>query len=160
MFVCLFTLGVSVISLDKALEITRISATVGDNVEIKCDVSGSPPMPIVWKRFEVDLSSLNQEDQVRVFSDGTLYLNKIQLLHAGNYSCHAQRNEEVIQTHMLSVQSKYVKSTQRQGNVVLAPDGQLEVWWHFYLNPASSENLTPTASTKLILSVLTLYLVA
>lgn len=94
------------ISLDKALEITHVSATVGDNVEIKCDVSGSPPMPIVWRRYGVDLSSLNQEDQVRVFLDGSLYLNKIQLLHAGNYSCHAQRNQEVVQTHILSVQSK------------------------------------------------------
>ncbi len=94
------------ISLDKALEITHVSATVGDNVEIKCDVSGSPPMPIVWRRYGVDLSSLNQEDELRVFSDGTLYLNKIQLLHAGNYSCHAQRNQEVVQTHILSVQSK------------------------------------------------------
>lgn len=94
------------ISLDKALEITHVSATVGDNVEIKCDVSGSPPMPIVWRRYGVDLSTLNQEDQVRVFSDGTLYLNKIQLLHAGNYSCHAQRNQEVVQTHVLSVQSE------------------------------------------------------
>jgi hypothetical protein len=95
-----------VISLDKALETTHVTATVGDNVEIKCDVSGSPPMPIVWRRYSVDLSSLNQEEQIRVFPDGTLYLNKIQLLHSGNYSCHAQRNQEVIQTHILSVQSE------------------------------------------------------
>ncbi len=63
-------------------------------------------MPIVWRRYGVDLSSLNQDEQIRVFPDGTLYLNKIQLLHAGNYSCHAQRNQEVIQTHILTVQSK------------------------------------------------------
>ncbi|OXA59102.1 Follistatin-related protein 5 [Folsomia candida] len=98
--------GVSVISLDKALETTHVTASVGDNVEIKCDVSGSPPMPIVWRRYGVDLSSLNQDEQIRVFPDGTLYLNKIQLLHAGNYSCHAQRNQEVIQTHVLTVQNQ------------------------------------------------------
>lgn len=98
------------ISLDKALEITHVSATVGDNVEIKCDVSGSPPMPIVWRRYGVDLSR-ELSDYVRVFSDGTLFLNKIQLLHAGNYSCHAQRNQEVVQTHILSVQSKSPKNS-------------------------------------------------
>jgi len=94
-----------VISLDKALETIHLSATVGDNVEVKCDVAGSPPMPIVWRRYGIDLSTVNQEEQVRIFPDGSLYLNKIQLLHAGNYTCHAQRNQEVIQTHVLSVQS-------------------------------------------------------
>lgn len=98
--------GVSVISLDKALEVVHVTASVGENVEIKCDVSGSPPMPIVWRRYGVDLSTLNQDDQIRVFTDGTLFLNKIQLLHAGNYTCHAERNQEVVQTHILSVQSK------------------------------------------------------
>lgn len=73
------------------------------------DISGSPPIPILWKRYELDLSTLNQEDEIRVFSDGTLFLNKIQLLHAGNYSCQAQRNDKVVQTHVLTVQSK--KST-------------------------------------------------
>jgi hypothetical protein len=66
--------------------VTTVTANVGENVELKCDVSGSPPLPILWKRYGLDLSTLNQEDQIRVFSDGTLFLNKIQLLHAGNYS--------------------------------------------------------------------------
>jgi len=97
--------GVSVVSLDKALEVNHLSARVGDNVEIKCDVTGTPPPPIVWRRNEADLASLN-EDEVRVFSDGSLYLTRIQLIHAGNYTCHAQRNKDVVQTHVLTVHSK------------------------------------------------------
>lgn len=97
-------LGLSVVTLEKALEINRISAKVGDNVEIRCDVSGNPPPPIVWKRYSADLTTLGDED-VRVFSDGSLYLTKIQLVHAGNYTCRALRNSEVTQTHVLTVHS-------------------------------------------------------
>lgn len=104
----LFSTGVSVVSLDKALEINHLTARVGDNVEIKCDVTGSPVPPIVWKRNGQDLAALDEEE-VRVFTDGSLYLTRIQLQHAGNYTCHAQRNEDVVQTHVLTVHSECCK---------------------------------------------------
>lgn len=97
--------GLSVVSLDKALETNHLSARVGDNVEIKCDVTGSPSPPIIWKRYASDLTLLS-EDEVRVFNDGSLYLTKIQLINGGNYSCHAQRNKDVMQTHILTVHSE------------------------------------------------------
>lgn len=103
-------IGLSVVTLEKALEINRISAKVGDNVEIRCDVSGNPPPPIVWKRYSADLTTLGDED-VRVFSDGSLYLTKIQLVHAGNYTCRALRNSEVTQTHVLTVHSMFNNNT-------------------------------------------------
>lgn len=74
-------------------------------MEIKCDVTGTPPPPIIWQRNKADLSLLNEEE-VRVFSDGSLYLTRIQLIHAGNYTCHAQRNKDVMQTHVLTVHSR------------------------------------------------------
>lgn len=53
------------VSLDKALETNHLSARVGDNVEIKCDVTGSPvPIPIIWKRYSTDLTMLS-EDEVK-----------------------------------------------------------------------------------------------
>lgn len=59
--------SLSVVSLDKALETNHLSARVGDNVEIKCDVTGSPvPIPIVWKRYSTDLTMLS-EDEVKDF---------------------------------------------------------------------------------------------
>lgn len=53
--------GVSVVSLDKALEVNQVSARVGDNLEIKCDVTGTPTPPIVWRRNGLDLAALNSE---------------------------------------------------------------------------------------------------
>ncbi|XP_026299924.1 follistatin-like 5 isoform X2 [Apis mellifera] len=94
--------SVSVVSLDKSLEVNHISARVGDNVEIKCDVTGTPPPPLVWQRNGADLETLN-EPEIRVFNDGSLYLTKVQLIHAGNYTCHAVRNQDVVQTHVLTI---------------------------------------------------------
>lgn len=94
--------SVSVVSLDKALEVNQVSARVGDNLEIKCDVTGTPTPPIVWRRNGLDLAALNSED-IRVFMDGSLYLTRLQLVHAGNYTCHADRNKDVVQTHILTV---------------------------------------------------------
>lgn len=45
--------------------------------------------------------------QIRVFNDGSLYLTNVQLQHAGNYTCHALRNQDVVQTHLLTVYSKF-----------------------------------------------------
>lgn len=119
-----FSLGVSVVSLDKALETNHLVARVGDNVEIKCDVTGSPVPPIVWRRNNIDLASLNEED-VRVFSDGSLYLTRIQLQHAGNYTCHAQRNNDVVQTHILTVhsESKITLFAMIRRNLILSSPG-------------------------------------
>lgn len=55
-------IGVSVVSLDKSLEVNHISARVGDNVEIKCDVTGTPPPPLVWQRNGADLETLNEPE--------------------------------------------------------------------------------------------------
>ncbi|XP_059615041.1 follistatin-related protein 5-like [Phlebotomus argentipes] len=94
--------SVSVVSLDKVLETNHLTARLGDNVEIKCDVTGSPAPPIVWHRNGVDLLTLVEEN-IRVFTDGSLYLTHVQLVHAGNYTCHAQGNDDVVQTHILTV---------------------------------------------------------
>lgn len=49
-------------SLDKNLEINHIPARVGDNVEIKCDVTGTPPPPLVWRRYDADLEALSEPE--------------------------------------------------------------------------------------------------
>lgn len=92
--------------MDKALELNQVSARVGDNIEIKCDVTGSPTPPIVWRRHGLDLAQL-AEEELKVFPDGALYINNVRLIHAGNYTCHAQRNKDVVQTHVLHVHSTF-----------------------------------------------------
>lgn len=52
------------VSLDKALETNHLSARVGDNVEIKCDVTGTPSPPIIWKRYSTDLTMLSEDEVI------------------------------------------------------------------------------------------------
>lgn len=47
--------GVSVVTLDKDLQWVQRRVRQGDNVELACDVSGSPPPPVVWERNGVYL---------------------------------------------------------------------------------------------------------
>ena len=96
------------VSLDKALEVNQFGGRVGDNIEIKCDVTGSPSPPIVWRRQGLDLTQLSTDDEFKVFPDGALYISNVRLIHAGNYTCHAQRNKDVVQTHILHVYSKLI----------------------------------------------------
>lgn len=53
--------------------------------------------------------------QIRVFNDGSLYLTNVQLEHAGNYTCHALSNQDVVQTHILTVYSKFLRQDARGG---------------------------------------------
>lgn len=48
-----------------------------------------------------------------MFNDGSLYLTKVQLIHAGNYTCHAVRNQDVVQTHVLTIHSKFLGNASR-----------------------------------------------
>ena len=48
------------VSLDESLALNQIQAHLGDNVEIRCDISGEPQRPAIkWYRHGVDLSSIN-----------------------------------------------------------------------------------------------------
>lgn len=71
--------------------------------------SSSPAIPATqWYRYGVDVSKLiNLGEQFQIHKDGTLLINRVELIHAGNYSCHDDRgNEKVIQPYVLAVQSK------------------------------------------------------
>ena len=53
--------GVAVVTLDASIAVRRVSARVGDNLEIKCEVSGTPTPHIIWRRNGLDLAALNSE---------------------------------------------------------------------------------------------------
>ena len=107
--------GISV-TLDKALEINHLSVRIGDNVEIKCDIIGRPKPPtIIWQRYNYDLTLMNytingddrnQIDEIRLMSGSFINIQNIQLKHAGNYTCHATSDKNIIQTHILTVHSE------------------------------------------------------
>jgi len=101
-FAHLFT--ITMVTLDQNLAVNNIQAHVGDNVEIRCDIVGRPtPPPIVWTRWGVNLATINVPN-LKVFSDGSLYLTDVQLSLSGNYTCQAEgSNSAIKQVHILSI---------------------------------------------------------
>lgn len=96
------------ISLDKALETKQTRAVEGDTVVLRCDITGSPPPYIQWKRYGTGLSQIANSG-MKSNTDGTLSLTNVRMIHAGHYSCESPRNPEVVQTHIVEVESKQPK---------------------------------------------------
>jgi len=101
--------GVTMISLEKALEWKTVSVDVGRSVILQCDISGYPPTSIIWFK-PPHLSLSNEPPHTRLNPDGTLSLVNVQPRHMANYSCRSPRNDEVIQTTSLIVMGLSVHS--------------------------------------------------
>eukprot|EP00063_Salmo_salar_P079890 XP_014054725.1 PREDICTED: follistatin-related protein 5-like isoform X1 [Salmo salar] len=90
---------------DQKLSITTV--TVGQSAVLTCAIKGEQRPPIIWKRNNQVLNSLDLEDiniPTQDFGDdGSLYVTKVTTTHMGNYSCHADGYEQLSQTHMLQV---------------------------------------------------------
>uniref|UniRef100_A0A4W5QW46 Follistatin-like 5 n=1 Tax=Hucho hucho TaxID=62062 RepID=A0A4W5QW46_9TELE len=86
---------------DQKLSITTV--TVGQSAVFTCAIKGEQRPPIIWKRNNQVLNSLDLEDINDFGDDGSLYVTKVTTTHMGNYSCHADGYEQLSQTHMLQV---------------------------------------------------------
>lgn len=103
------------IHLELSLALNHLSVHVGDNIEIRCDITGASSSGIIWKRFGFDLSQLTNEtddyedginglnEEVKLMVDGGLFIQNAQVKHAGNYTCQASTNGMVVQTHIVNV---------------------------------------------------------
>lgn len=109
------------VHLDMSIALNYLSVHVGDNMEIKCDITGTSNTNIIWKRFGFDLSQLGNEtddygddeidasEEVKLTGDGELYIQNVQLKHSGNYTCQASTNGMVVQTHIVIVHREYLR---------------------------------------------------
>lgn len=109
--------------LDAALITNHIDAQTGDKIEIHCDITGVSTSVFVWKRFGYNLSQMMNEtdeyddgsedksiQEIKILNDGGIYILNAQMKHAGNYSCQVSSNEMIIQTHILRVHGKFIKT--------------------------------------------------
>ncbi|XP_075054165.1 follistatin-related protein 5 isoform X2 [Mixophyes fleayi] len=86
---------------DQTLSFTTV--TVGQSVVLVCGIQGNVRPPIIWKRNNVILNSLDLEDINDFGDDGSLYITKATTTHMGNYSCRADGYDKLYQTHILQV---------------------------------------------------------
>ncbi|KAM4052281.1 follistatin-related protein 5 isoform 2-T2 [Anomaloglossus baeobatrachus] len=86
---------------DETLSFTTV--TVGQSVVLICGIQGNMRPPIIWKRNNVILNTLDLEDINDFGDDGSLYITKATTTHMGNYSCHADGYDKLYQTHILQV---------------------------------------------------------
>ncbi|KGM00212.1 Follistatin-related protein 5, partial [Charadrius vociferus] len=86
---------------DQKLSIT--AATVGQSAVLSCAIQGTLRPPIIWKRNNVVLNSLDLEDINDFGDDGSLYVTKVTTTHMGNYTCYADGYDKLYQTHILQV---------------------------------------------------------
>jgi follistatin-related protein 5 len=106
--------------------LNNMNVHVGDNLELNCDIIGSKKSDVTWKRFGFDLSAVtnktksNDDDdeydddeeendlnnEIKFTSNGGIYIQNIEMRHAGNYTCQESSNNEVIQTHIINVHTQ------------------------------------------------------
>ncbi|KFR08691.1 Follistatin-related protein 5, partial [Nipponia nippon] len=91
------------LSLPEDQKLSTTAATVGQSAVLSCAIQGTPRPPIIWKRNNVILNSLDLEDINDFGDDGSLYITKVTTTHMGNYTCYADGYDKLYQTHILQV---------------------------------------------------------
>ncbi|KFR12597.1 Follistatin-related protein 5, partial [Opisthocomus hoazin] len=91
------------LSLPEDQKLSTTAATVGQSAVLSCAIQGILRPPIVWKRNNVILNSLDLEDINDFGDDGSLYITKVTTTHMGNYTCYADGYDKLYQTHTLQV---------------------------------------------------------
>ncbi|PWA18738.1 hypothetical protein CCH79_00005558 [Gambusia affinis] len=99
--------NVYLLNLPDEQKVSVTTVTVGQSAVMTCAITGERRPPILWKRNNQYLNSLNLEDlniPCQDFGDdGSLYITKVTTTHMGNYTCHADGYDKLFQTHILQV---------------------------------------------------------
>ncbi|KAL6479847.1 hypothetical protein MHYP_G00108800 [Metynnis hypsauchen] len=91
------------LSLAEEQKVSVTTVTVGQSVVLTCGITGEQRPPIIWRRNNHSLNTLQLEDINDFGDDGSLYITKVTTTHMGNYTCHADGYEQLFQTHTLQV---------------------------------------------------------
>ncbi|XP_072520111.1 follistatin-related protein 5 isoform X3 [Salminus brasiliensis] len=91
------------LSLAEEQKVSITTVTVGQSVVLTCGITGEQRPPIIWRRNNHALNTLQLEDINDFGDDGSLYITKVTTTHMGNYTCHADGYEQLYQTHTLQV---------------------------------------------------------
>ncbi|KAJ1216117.1 hypothetical protein NDU88_003723, partial [Pleurodeles waltl] len=91
------------LSLPDDQKVSVTTATVGQSAVLICTIQGNLRPPIIWKRNNAALNSLDLEDINDFGDDGSLYITKVTTTHMGNYTCFADGYENLYQTHIVQV---------------------------------------------------------
>uniref|UniRef100_R7VQ93 Follistatin-related protein 5 n=1 Tax=Columba livia TaxID=8932 RepID=R7VQ93_COLLI len=91
------------LNLPEDQKLSTTAATVGQSAVLSCAIQGTLRPPIIWKRNNVILNSLDLEDINDFGDDGSLYITKVTTTHMGNYTCFAAGYDKLYQTHILQV---------------------------------------------------------
>lgn len=115
------------VHLETAKVLNNMNVHVGDNLELNCDIIGSKTSDVTWKRFGFDLSAVTNKtksnddedeyddddeeendlnNEIKFTSNGGIYIQNIEMRHAGNYTCQETSNNDVIQTHIINVHTQ------------------------------------------------------
>ena len=89
--------------------VMTLSSKVGDNIQLNCLSDGEPRPDISWYKYNIPLSDITYRRLEDTVKFGKLFLSKILLADAGNYSCHV--NGSINRTFILNVHGELIYDT-------------------------------------------------
>ncbi|XP_038061885.1 follistatin-related protein 5-like isoform X2 [Patiria miniata] len=94
---------VQIVTISEDLRQQVKVATAGDNVVLVCRIEVEDKSNVIWQRNGVDLIDVQLMDGMKTYDDGTLYFNKLTLMHMGIYTCYVEGYRSVKQTYTVEV---------------------------------------------------------
>ncbi|KAK3091696.1 hypothetical protein FSP39_021930 [Pinctada imbricata] len=115
-------------AMQEEIQVITTLATVGNGLEIRCGLQPSSDVSqIVWRRHGMDLMEVTFPG-LAVFSDGTLYLESVDIHHIGNWTCHDRDKPGVKQVHVLDVHLPPIVSV--APSTQLFPEDNTDIYIH------------------------------
>ena len=70
------------------MKVRNIESYLGSNITVNCTVKGAPTPYVSW--HDKDDTDVSKQDNVKMLSNGNLFIESIQVKNTGKYICKAQ----------------------------------------------------------------------